>query len=1150
MNIVGENFPEPIVDQIKLRQEKKGSLNRNPGGNPSLLVWQNANTGWVKMVSSVDIDDERFKSSNTEMAASMLVGSQLAKQYVLFGGVYKQEPKPSLGKNGLRGGIARDKSIPNNSAYGLGGLDYGLVPMPGITSFNIKTETRGSLKTATVGIKAYNRHQFDIINTLYLSLGFSMLIEWGNTMYYDNGSKDLITDNPYSLADEFIEGKYKWDKILPKINENRLASCGNYDATLGKVVNFTWKVNRDLSYDITVTVRSIGDVIESLKMNALSGFVPVVPSVQELVSSAATSGQVTSGLDIAQNAILIVKYYNYLRSSIGLSDIQAKGVLANIGRESGFSYGIKQSGGGAGIGLFQYTAETRKQPFINAVPDWQTNWQGQLDYAFIKDPAGIAFKKRNFTSAEEASLNFLQTFEIPWSNKEEQAQVQPIRQGTNISYLKIVDIALGSPQQQQPSYNDLVASGQLYGITPATPLSPSVPLGTDAALGTNIVNEAQIIQSYAYTHDVGALFNNIMIDLQSSPPTGGGVSSKKIGDDTVAVKIAFKNNGTLDDRYYIRFGYFLQLLEKNIIYTLKGTTQKIIGFDYDTNSNIISLYNRQLSADPSICIFQRTYDTTDPNVKTTLFPELNKFILDGTGTTYKSFYGKLMNVYFDMTYILNHLQVSKDNNGIVTLIDLLKSLANGFCSATGNYNSISPTVDENTNNIVFIDNTPLPDREALLLKTYPSGSISNLNKEADFKMFGYFPEVGANKALAGIVRDLSLTTTITPNLASMITIGAQANGYVTGQDSTALSTINRGLKDRVKNEFIEPINPNNGGYSNPLTVPLLLQPQQQPLNSIGLVNLGTGQSNPPANPSSPVPTVENKYKDTIATFNKFIQDMVTNTWNQKDISAFSNSISSFAEYDQAERTLNYRKNINPNASSPNIGFLPFDLTLVIDGLSGMKVYQKYTADTEFLPSNYPKSLEFLIKGVTHEIRDNQWITTLESLAIPKNPFGETDAFNVGEPNTGKPSSRAQGASTSVRGNNFTTNSNYPNIKFQNIGYGSPSTDPINKNLLEDISKAAQRVGVTVNITTAVSGHEVKSKSGNPSRHGKGYAVDIAIINNKPVSLNNASDADKLVGELRNMGYVLNVESSYTDQPKAILWKTKGHNSHVHISNVT
>jgi hypothetical protein len=913
MNIVGENFPKKIVDQIKLRQEKKGSLNRNPKGDPSLLVWQNANTGWVKMISSVDIDViERTKVSNTEMVKSMLPNSELARQYVLFGGVYYQ----GLGKDGLRGGIGRNYSDKNDgvhqeTAYGVGGLDYGLVPMPGITSFNIKTETRGSLKTATIGIKAYNRHQLDIINTLYLSLGFSVLIEWGNTMYYDNGSKNLITDNPYSLADDFLSGKYKWDAILPKINENRLASCGNYDAALGKVVNFTWTVNRDLSYDITVTVRSIGDVIESLKMNALSGY------------------------------------------------------------------------------------------------------------------------------------------------------IVPVKQ----------------PEVEKPSEE-------------------------------TTANSNNIIQSNAYTSDIGVLFYNIMNELQSKDTKTNDLTNDE--KDIVAAKINFNGNSK-GESYYIRFGYFLHLLEEKIILSLKNTTptQKIIGFDYDVENNIIILYNRQLSADPTICIFQQNYTYSDGK-KITLFPQLNTWLLNGSGSTYKSFYGKLMNVYFDMTYILNQIQNLKDNDGKVSLIDLLKSLSDGFCNATGNYNKISPTVNDN-NKIVFIDDISLPDKNEIL-KTLPLSTDASIYP-AEFKMYGYY----SSDNTAGMVRDLSLTTTVSPNLATMITIGAQANGYVTGQDSTALSVMNLGLKDRVKNEFVEPLKP----------------------------NIDTSGSVPPP--------LEEKYKDAIASFNKFIQGMAGDTpqWNQDDVDAFSNSISSFAEYSQASVTLKERQT-NPTSSSPNIGFLPFDLNLVIDGLSGMKVYQRYIADTEFLPSNYPQSLEFLIKGITHEIKDNQWITTLESLAVPKNPFGKHDDFNVGSPTYGQPgpSERAQGAAQSVRGNNFTTNANYPNVKFQNIGYGSPSTDPINKNLLEDISKAAQRVGVTVSITTAVSGHEVKSKSGNPSRHGKGYAVDIAIINNKPVSLKNASDADKLVGELRNMGYVLNVESSYTAQPKAILWKTTGHNNHVHVSNVT
>lgn len=795
MNIVGENFPKKIVEQIKIRQEKKGVLNRNPNGdprnssgNPSLLVWQNSNTGWVKVISSVNITQERVKVSNKEMASTQLLDNGLARQYVLFGGVYNQIGKGN--KSGLRSGIERSKEVLNNSAYGLGGLDYGILPMPGITSFSIKTETRGSLKTATIHIKAYNRQQFDIINTLYLSLGYSILIEWGNTMYYTD-EKTFITENPYSLADEFLEGTYKWNSIIPEINKYRLESCGNYDAALGKVVNFSWTINRDLSYDIILTVRTIGDIIESLKMNTLSGYI---------------------------------------------------------------------------------VSKTKIDP-----------------------------KKDESTPPAETSID--------------------------------------------------------------------------------------IIQSYAYTHDIGVLFNNIINDLQSNPKKTNDITINE--NDVVAVKINFEGNSK-GSSYYIRFGYFLQLLEKNIIPKLKGTEQRMIEFDYEIDNNIITLYDRQLSANPTICIFQRTFKYTNSN-NFTLFPELNQFTLEGSGGTYKSQYGKLMNVYFDMTYILDQLQNLKNNDGIVTLIDLLKSLSDGFNSATGNYNKISPTVNED-NKVIFIDDVPLPDKEEIL-KKIPLTAESSIYP-AEFKMYGYY---NTDKT-AGMVRDLSLTTTISPNLATMITIGAQANGYITGQDSTALSTMNLGLLDRVKEEWVEPNKPENNT---------------------------TSSSEPP---------LEVKYQDSISSLNKFIQSISKYNWNQEDIDAFSNSISSFAEYDQAAKTLKER-NTNPTSSSPNIGFLPFDLTLKIDGLSGMKVYQQYIADTEFLPSNYPQSLVFLIKGITHEITNNQWITTLESLAVPKNPFGKTDDFNVGSPTYGQtgPTERAQGASRTVRGvnsNDFIKNTYIPALNKQ------------------------------------------------------------------------------------------------------------------------
>jgi hypothetical protein len=140
-NIVGEGFPKKIVDQINTRQNKKGIINRNPGGNPTLLTWQNSNTGWVKVVSSIDLTDERINTFPAFKPA-YLGGSSLAKKYVLFGGV---TDFLGNGRINAREGIARANEVHSTHAYGIGGLEFGLQPMPGITSYSIKTETRGSL---------------------------------------------------------------------------------------------------------------------------------------------------------------------------------------------------------------------------------------------------------------------------------------------------------------------------------------------------------------------------------------------------------------------------------------------------------------------------------------------------------------------------------------------------------------------------------------------------------------------------------------------------------------------------------------------------------------------------------------------------------------------------------------------------------------------------------------------------------------------------------------------------------------------------------------------------------------------------------------------------------------------------------------------
>ena len=126
---------------------------------------------------------------------------------------------------------------------------------------------------------------------------------------------------------------------------------------------------------------------------------------------------------------------------------------------------------------------------------------------------------------------------------------------------------------------------------------------------------------------------------------------------------------------------------------------------------------------------------------------------------------------------------------------------------------------------------------------------------------------------------------------------------------------------------------------------------------------------------------------------------------------------------------------------------------------------------------------------------------------------------------------------------------YDNVDFKSIGRSNPSSDNISIALLQDVQTAAKNAGIKVDITTAISGHGKKTKSGNTSRHPSGNAVDIAIINGKAVSLSNRADADKLVDELVKMGYTKNAEGP--SNPKSVLtFGFEGHDNHVHISNIT
>jgi hypothetical protein len=104
--------------------------------------------------------------------------------------------------------------------------------------------------------------------------------------------------------------------------------------------------------------------------------------------------------------------YKYLLSK-GMDDAHAIGLMANISRESGFRPGVASGDDGGAGGLFQWKIP-RSNNMSKAVPDWKTNWKGQIDYA-LKEPGepGPQWIAMKFSSSQEAADWWMSEWERP-----------------------------------------------------------------------------------------------------------------------------------------------------------------------------------------------------------------------------------------------------------------------------------------------------------------------------------------------------------------------------------------------------------------------------------------------------------------------------------------------------------------------------------------------------------------------------------------------------------------------------------------------------------------------------------------------------------------------------------------------------------------
>ncbi len=407
MSVIGEKFKKYVQSQIAVRQRThgKGYAPNSFRTNAEIEVLNNQNA-WLKLSSSVRIvgNEAASGSSSTDSVpisagiqrltdigltnTSNFTGNKLARQAVLFNTLsevvpttYSKGKIANAGTHNFRSGVATSGNVWNMNSYGLGGNSFGLSPAPGLISAKIDCKNRGSIRSATVEIKCYNKFQFELLELLYIRLGYSMLLEWGWDKYI-NGGNQLSQVGNTLCEDVWFQDlpTNTFRNVIDTIEKYRARYEGNYDGFLGKVTNFNWKFGADGTFDITLNLITIGDVIESLKVNLPQK----MKSVADIQQISLTSPYTTNLLDtsIVQNAGSSTLAYR-LYSDIVETDQE------------------KWTGGGSYLGLFTLLKQTEAGLVSN------------IQSGEGKEGKGVNIDKYNYFLTFGQLLNYITEYVIP-----------------------------------------------------------------------------------------------------------------------------------------------------------------------------------------------------------------------------------------------------------------------------------------------------------------------------------------------------------------------------------------------------------------------------------------------------------------------------------------------------------------------------------------------------------------------------------------------------------------------------------------------------------------------------------------------------------------------------------------------------------------
>ena len=738
MSIFRKTFTKSVQAQLKYRQDTVKSR------TPQSIQLATSRTPWIRMTSGVNTLAGLDKDKNP------IFDNTLAKQNILLGGVLGSDKKLkySIGNTGNEAYSDRTSS----------GKQYqrGLRPMPGITSVDVKSKSAyGSLREVTVNFICHDIKQLEDLELLYMRPGYTVLVEWGWLPYVKTDG--VLGISPPQLKtnvdfyDDVLNGTKDFQTILLDLfKKSRDMHSGNYDAVYGKIQNYSWQARMDGGYDCTTTIITMGEILESLKVNTTPFNIDKIVKDGGVIFPGENKFPENLKDFYAQNYLLglLYEYQQYI--------IRQK-------EESGSTS--------------QYLTTVVKEILKNKAIVFDNGFIMQYKTTDNKDG-----KQKNYKTylTLESIFNLINNYIILGAGPKD--KLLPFTKLSTYSNTYEEEpeplLCLSHPLQVSVDTNVCIITNDLFA-------NGFDIKNTQANLG------AENGASTAYDDEAIAIYKSYKIYLISPaayPNLDRDIANKVISDINVSTPSSRTHAEQRAKQYLVSYlkasggsslnaiaGSFDKIAEEETNEEIKTTLKAISNILFNSNIKEINENTAKTIQEAKDIAEGKPIPFTkvDYLAKMNNSEQIKKYQSDGE-------YGVIGNIYVNLDFLI---KLATNSNGTsdkkeIKLYDFVKNILRAIQESTGNINNFDIHIDP-------IDSIARVIDVNYIDKTDRTTAYSNA-----------FQLEVANTS--GVVRSYTLQSQIFPEQSSIIAIGAQVKaGGEQGSDNNTLLDFNKGIQDRI-----------------------------------------------------------------------------------------------------------------------------------------------------------------------------------------------------------------------------------------------------------------------------------------------------------------------------------------------------------------